>query len=50
VDAAILRTLARIRKKDPDIYDSGKNIYGGKKASLYVVATSELTLFYRGTG
>ena len=29
VDAAILRTLARIRKKDPAIYDSQKNIYGG---------------------
>ena len=29
VDAAILRTLARIRKKDPAIYDSSKNIYGG---------------------
>ncbi|TEB38070.1 hypothetical protein FA13DRAFT_1785905 [Coprinellus micaceus] len=28
VDAAILRTLARIRKKDPAIYDSGKNIFG----------------------
>lgn len=31
VDAAILRTLARIRKKDPAIYDSGKNIYGGER-------------------
>ena len=31
VDAAILRTLARIRKKDPNIYDSEKNIYGGKR-------------------
>ncbi|KAJ2918313.1 hypothetical protein MD484_g2130, partial [Candolleomyces efflorescens] len=28
VDAAILRTLARIRKKDPAIYDSKKNIFG----------------------
>ena len=37
VDAAILRTLARIRKKDPAIYDSEKNIYGGEKASVYVV-------------
>jgi hypothetical protein len=31
VDAAILRTLARIRKKDPAIYDSEKNIYGGER-------------------
>jgi len=29
MDAAILRTLARIRKKDPGIYESGKNIFGG---------------------
>ncbi|KAH6910281.1 KRI1-like family C-terminal-domain-containing protein [Coprinopsis sp. MPI-PUGE-AT-0042] len=29
VDAAILRTLARIRKKDPAIYDSSKSIFGG---------------------
>jgi len=28
VDAAILRTLARIRKKDPEIYDSQTNIFG----------------------
>ena len=33
VDAAILRTLARIRKKDPAIYDSEKNIYGGERIS-----------------
>ena len=30
VDAAILRTLARIRKKDPAIYDSSKSIFGGE--------------------
>lgn len=29
VDAAILRTLARIRRKDPEIYDAEKNIFGG---------------------
>ncbi|KAF9243196.1 KRI1-like family C-terminal-domain-containing protein [Melanogaster broomeanus] len=27
VDAAILRTLARIRKKDPVIYEDGRNVY-----------------------
>ncbi|KAI0827632.1 KRI1-like family C-terminal-domain-containing protein [Trametes gibbosa] len=27
VDAAILRTLARIKRKDPDIYESGKDIF-----------------------
>jgi len=34
VDAAILRTLARIRNRDPAIYDSEKNIFGGR--SLYI--------------
>jgi len=29
VDAAILRTLARIKGRDPAIYDSSKNIFGG---------------------
>ncbi|KAK0459472.1 KRI1-like family C-terminal-domain-containing protein [Desarmillaria tabescens] len=28
VDAAILRTLARIKRKDPDIYNSEKSIFG----------------------
>ena len=49
VDAAILRTLARIRKKDPAIYDSEKNIYGGEKFSVYVVDYKTNTVFYRGT-
>ena len=29
VDAAILRTLARIKKKDPAIYESQKSIFEG---------------------
>ena len=29
VDAAILRTLARIRRKDPSIYESGKDVFEG---------------------
>ena len=29
MDAAILRTLARIRRKDPAIYESGINVFGG---------------------
>ncbi|KAF9047752.1 KRI1-like family C-terminal-domain-containing protein [Panaeolus papilionaceus] len=33
VDAAILRTLARIKKRDPAIYDSGVNIYGVQKVA-----------------
>ncbi|TFK45092.1 KRI1-like family C-terminal-domain-containing protein [Crucibulum laeve] len=34
VDAAILRTLARIRKKDPTIYQSEKNIFGEEQEKL----------------
>ena len=33
IDAAILRTLARIRRKDPDIYDTKKYIFGGTFSS-----------------
>lgn len=29
VDAAILRTLARIKRKDPEIYNSGKDVFEG---------------------
>lgn len=29
MDAAILRTLARIRRKDPEIYHTEKNIFEG---------------------
>lgn len=29
VDAAILRTLARIRRKDPEIYESGREVFTG---------------------
>lgn len=29
VDAAILRTLARIRRKDPEIYQSGREVFTG---------------------
>ena len=29
VDAAILRTLARIKRKDPAIYESGKSVFQG---------------------
>ena len=33
MDVAILRTLARIKKKDPTIYDSSKRVFGG---SFYI--------------
>lgn len=32
VDAAILRTLARIRRKDPSIYEQDKDIFEGMLA------------------
>ena len=30
VDAAILRTLARIKRKDPSIYEQDKNVFEGR--------------------
>lgn len=33
VDAAILRTLARIQKKDPQIYDAEKGVFEGSSHS-----------------
>lgn len=32
VDAAILRTLARIKRKDPDIYDTEKGVFEGARS------------------
>ena len=29
VDAAIFRTLARIKRKDPSIYEQGKGVFDG---------------------
>jgi protein KRI1 len=29
LDAAILRTLARIKARDPDIYDTNRNVFEG---------------------
>lgn len=34
MDAAILRTLARIKKKDPEIYNSEKNIFGEEREKI----------------
>ena len=43
VDAAILRTLARIRKKDPEIYNSEINIFGGVcNSPISIVLFSDL--------
>ena len=30
MDAAILRTLARIKRKDPSIYETGKDVFEGE--------------------
>ena len=30
MDAAILRTLARIKRRDPAIYDAGKDVFEGE--------------------
>ncbi|KAJ8697089.1 Kinetochore protein Spc24 [Pleurotus ostreatus] len=34
VDAAILRTLARIKRKDPEIYNSGKDVFEEEKQKI----------------
>ncbi|KAF8158986.1 hypothetical protein BJ912DRAFT_1069792 [Pholiota molesta] len=41
VDAAILRTLARIKKKDPAIYDSDKNIFGEEQEKIGTNGTTQ---------
>ena len=30
MDAAILRTLARIKKRDPGIYEAGRDVFTGE--------------------
>lgn len=42
MDAAILKTLARIKNKDPDIYNSGKNVFEGSTSSM--ARSNSLTL------
>ena len=34
MDAAILRTLARIKRKDPSIYENGKDVFEGKHSKI----------------
>lgn len=34
VDAAILRTLAKIRQKDPSVYEEGREVFDGPSAFL----------------
>lgn len=34
VDAAILRTLAKIRNKDPAVYEGGRQVFDGECASV----------------
>ena len=34
MDAAILRTLARIKRRDPAIYDAGKDVFEGESRSI----------------
>ena len=40
MDVAMLRTLAKIRNKDPVIYDSKKNVFEGE---LFDLAGSQIT-------
>ncbi|KAF8150489.1 KRI1-like family C-terminal-domain-containing protein [Mycena galopus ATCC 62051] len=43
MDAAILRTLARIKAKDPEIYKEGKNIFGEEQEKTTKSAKTALT-------
>lgn len=45
LDAAILRTLARIKRKDPSIYEDGKDVFQG--APGVVESSHSLTQFQR---
>lgn len=38
VDAAILRTLARIKRKDPSIYQQGKDVFEGMYVSFTTIS------------
>jgi hypothetical protein len=50
VDAAILRTLARIKRKDPSIYESDKNIFGGVFTSILSSHIRISLINFRGRG
>ncbi|KAJ6590018.1 KRI1-like family C-terminal-domain-containing protein [Mycena vulgaris] len=43
MDAAILRTLARIKRKDPGIYEEGKNIFGEEQEKTTKSAKASLS-------
>lgn len=42
MDAAILRTLARIKRKDPSIYESGKDVFEGQSLARTYVGMREM--------
>lgn len=49
LDAAILRTLARIRHKDPDIYDGSRAVFDGAwsvSVSLDFLSRFSLSIFF----
>jgi protein KRI1 len=50
IDAAILRTLARIKRKDPEIYQSEKDIFTGAQSITSLLSFLFRTFLYRGKG
>jgi hypothetical protein len=44
MDVAILKTLAKIKNKDPEIYDSSKNVFEGSLGSSKRCARDSLLL------
>ena len=48
VDAAILRTLARIKRRDPAIYEQGKDVFEGMSRFCFLLREPDPAPIYRG--
>src|SRR6266702_367339 len=48
LDAAILRTLARIKARDPGIYDGSRNVFEGAPSIILPTATFFFAVTYGG--
>jgi hypothetical protein len=47
VDAAILRTLARIKRRDPSIYDAEKGVFAGKPTPCHAPIITHVNVMQR---
>ena len=48
MDAAILRTLAKIKRRDPEIYDKEKAVFEGLSFGLFFLIEKRLKSLDRG--